>query len=125
MSKLTEIVRDVAGENPTLREHIERMEGKTIKRVRLGARESIEGCHNSEVLHIEFMNGETLNIYTGSNAANPEFQNEGIKPEEFYADFMFEWKPEERKREKEASEALVRSRNRLPGATKDGGWKRG
>ena len=92
MSILTAIVRDVAEDNPTLREHIKRMEGKTVKNVRLGARVSIKGVHNSEVLHIEFTDGETLAIYTGSNAADPKFESK-IEPDDFHADFMFEWKP--------------------------------
>ena len=93
MSKLPKIGRDVAADNYVLSEDIGRMVGKTIKAVRLGRPESKITLHGTEVLHIEFTDGETLCIYTGSNVTEFDSFN---KPEDFEADFMFAWDPETR-----------------------------
>lgn len=39
-----------------------RMEGKTIKKVRFGIREDIESVHQSNVLQLEFTDGEILAV---------------------------------------------------------------
>jgi hypothetical protein len=91
MSRLPKIVRNLAEDNYLIYESIKRMAGKTIKKVRYGTRESIKGVHESEVLHIEFTDGEILAIDTGSNLI--EFQSK-MKPENIHIDFMFTWEPE-------------------------------
>ena len=91
MRKLPKIGHDVAADNDTLSEEIGRMEGKTIKAVRLGIPESKITRHGTEVLLIEFTDGETLCVYTGSNV--DEFDT-FYKPEDFKADFMFQWDPD-------------------------------
>ena len=91
MSKLPKIGHDVAADNYVLREDIGRMAGKTIKTVHLGIPESKITPHGTEVLLIEFTDGETLCIYTGSNVIEFDTFN---KPEDFKADFMFMWDPD-------------------------------
>ena len=91
MSKLPKIVKDLAGDNYLIDEYIKRMEGKTVKKVRYGTRESVEGVHQSEVLHIEFTDGEILAIDTGSDLSEIRSKT---KPEDAHIDFMFTWKPE-------------------------------
>lgn len=67
-------------------EQVKRMTGKTIQSVELGTRATIQHVHQSELLVIRFTDGTWLAIDTGSNAANIS-----KKPDDFSADFRFEW----------------------------------
>ena len=91
MSKLPKIVRDLTGRNYVIDEDLKRMIGKTVKTVRWGTGESVRGGHQSEVLHIEFTDGEILAIDTGSNVR--QFRKK-VPPEDVRIDFMFRWEPE-------------------------------
>lgn len=91
MSKLPEIVHDLIGDNYLIDADLKRMEGKTVKKVRRSTRKSIKRVHQSEVLHIEFTDGEILAIDTGSDLSEIRSKT---KPEEAHIDFMFTWDPE-------------------------------
>ena len=69
-----------------------RMVGKTVENVEFGKRKDIEGVHQSEVLCVEFTDGEILGLDTGSNALDFE-RNAAMKPNEFHVDFMLTWVP--------------------------------
>ena len=69
-----------------------RMVGKTIEKVWFGIREDIEGVHQSEVLYVQFTDGEILALETGSNASELE-RNAAMKPSELQVDFMLRWVP--------------------------------
>lgn len=70
-----------------------RMAGKTVKEVSYGIREDIKDVHGSECLLINFTDGTILGIETGSNASNISSSWDGLRPEEFRADFMLTWVP--------------------------------
>jgi len=69
-----------------------RMKGKTIEKVWFGLREDYDQVHQSEVLFIQFTDGEILAIDTGSNALNVAHQAK-IKPNEFHVDMNLTWVP--------------------------------
>ena len=69
-----------------------RMVGKTVENVEFGKRKDIEEVHQSEVLCVEFTDGEILGLDTGSNALDFE-RNAAMKPNEFHVDFMLTWVP--------------------------------
>ena len=69
-----------------------RMIGKTVKSVKFGMCEDIEDVHQSEVLCMEFTDGEILGLATGSNASKLE-RNASMKPRELQVDFMLRWVP--------------------------------
>lgn len=91
MSKMPKIVKDLTGDNYLIDEEIKRMEGKTVKQALRGTRKSIKGVHESEVLYIEFTDGDILAIDTGSDLIQIKSKT---KPEEAHIDFMFTWDPE-------------------------------
>jgi hypothetical protein len=62
------------------------MVGKTVASVDVGHRREIPNVHQSELIVINFTDGTSLAIDTGSNAANI-----CDKPEAFHTDFMLEW----------------------------------
>lgn len=95
MASLPKIAEDVG---PSLLTKATKMEGKTVKKVKFGIRENIEGVHQSDVLHLEFTDGEILAIETGSNAYNLSLdlkseRKTDIEPDEFHADFILKWLP--------------------------------
>ena len=67
--------------------------GKTVERVEFGFREHHDGAHQSEAMILYFTDGSILGIDTGSNAANIASQYEGLRPDDFHADFMLFWVP--------------------------------
>jgi hypothetical protein len=69
------------------------MVGKTVEKVEIGFREDIEGVHGSEAMIIHFTDGSIMGLDTGSNAANVASEHEGLRAEEFHADFMVQWVP--------------------------------
>lgn len=69
------------------------IEGKTVKRVEFGFRESIEGVHQSEAIILHFTDGSSLGIDTGSNAGNLASEHEGFHAEDLHVDFMLKWVP--------------------------------
>ena len=93
MSKLPAIVHNVEEGHPLCES--KRMIGKTIKNVRFGIGKNIKDVHQSEVLLIEFTDGEILGIDTGSNLhpADPLWHS-GINPDEVQISFMFTWDPD-------------------------------
>ena len=68
------------------------MEGKTIEKVWFGMREDIEGEHQSEVLYLQFTDGDVLAMETGSNASDLE-RNPAMKPDSIAVDFLLTWVP--------------------------------
>ena len=94
MATLPKIVKDI---DQRFSDQAMRMEGKTIKKVRFGIREDIEGVHQSDVLQLEFADGEILAIQSGSNAFNlthdlKSGSRSTIKPDDFCVDFVLVWK---------------------------------
>ena len=94
MATLPKIVKDI---DQRFSDQAMRMEGKTIKKVRFGIREDIKGVHQSDVLQLEFADGEILAIQSGSNAFNLTHDLESgsrstIKPDDFRVDFVLTWK---------------------------------
>ncbi|MDE0010383.1 MAG: hypothetical protein OXU36_04525 [Candidatus Poribacteria bacterium] len=82
-------------ERPALPERIpiaKKLEGKTIAEVKYGHREHTTDVHESEVLILEFTDGTKLGLTIGSNAR--ELKGRQIKPEDFLADFIFDWDDE-------------------------------
>lgn len=73
-----------------------RMVGKTVERVELGFRQSIEQVHESEALIIHFTDGSILGIETGSNVGNvcQDHEEAGLQPREFHVDLALWWVPE-------------------------------
>ena len=69
-----------------------KMEGKTIEKVWFGMRENIKGAHQSEVLYMQFADGEILAMETGSNASDLK-RNAAMKPDDFRVDFLLTWAP--------------------------------
>ena len=69
-----------------------RLKGKTIEKTWFGMREDIEGVHQSEVLYLQFTDGEVLAMATGSNASDLE-RNPAMKPDEIKVDFSLKWVP--------------------------------
>lgn len=69
-----------------------RLKGKTIEKVWFGIREDIEGEHQSEVLYLQFTDGEVLAMATDSNASDLE-RNPSMKPDEIRVDFLLTWVP--------------------------------
>jgi len=67
--------------------------GKTIDRVEYGLRPEKEQCHQSEVIVIHFTDGSILGIETGSNSGNLATERNGLRPNDFHADFMLHWVP--------------------------------
>jgi hypothetical protein len=67
--------------------------GKTVERVEFGFREHVDGAHQSEAMILYFTDGSILGIDTGSNAGNLASQYEGLRPDDFHADFMLYWVP--------------------------------
>ena len=97
MSFIPKIAKDT---DPSLLRYLEgqapKLEGKTIKKVVVGIREHNEDSHESDVLQLEFTDGSTLFIQTGSNAQNvADDVNAGrmsnMKPDAFHADFVLTW----------------------------------
>jgi len=68
------------------------MEGKSIEKVWYGLREENEQLHQSEVLFLQFTDGEILSIDTGSNVINIA-DKARIKPNEFHVDLNLTWVP--------------------------------
>ena len=93
MSRLPTIVHNVEEGHPLCKSR--RMVGKTVQNIRFGIGKSIKDVHRSEVLLIEFTDGEILGIDTGSNLnpADPLWHS-GIKPDDVQIDLMLTWKPE-------------------------------
>ena len=69
-----------------------KMEGKTVEKVWFGMREEIKDVHQSEVLYMQFADGEILAIETGSNAFDFLHRN-GVNPKELSVDLMLTWVP--------------------------------
>ncbi len=69
-----------------------KMEGKTVEKVGFGKRKEIEKFHQSEVLYIQFTDGDILAIETGSNALDFLYRK-GINPNELNIDLMLTWLP--------------------------------
>lgn len=69
-----------------------RMEGKAVEKVWFGMREDIEGAHQSEVLYVQFTDGEILAMDTGSNALDLK-RNAAMKPDDFRVDLRLTWVP--------------------------------
>ena len=67
--------------------------GKTVERVEFGFREHHDGAHQSEAMILFFTDGSILGIDTGSNAGNIASKYEGLRPDDFHADFMLYWVP--------------------------------
>jgi hypothetical protein len=70
------------------------MVGKIVERVEFGFREELKGVHQTEALIIHFTDGSIMSIETGSNAANLSTSENGLRPEDFHADFLLNWVPE-------------------------------
>ena len=69
-----------------------KMEGKTVEKVWFGMREDIAEVHQSEVLFLQFTDGEILAMETGSNAR--DLVDRIVRdPNEFHVDFMLTWVP--------------------------------
>ncbi len=84
-------------ENKTIESHYSicestRMEGKTVEKVWYGMREDIERAHQSEVLYMQFTDGEILAVETGSNASDLK-RNAAMKPDDFRVDLRLTWVP--------------------------------
>ena len=88
MGKLPTIVRDTE-EHYSINES-RRMVGKTVQRVDFGTLKTTSARHQSEVLLIEFTDGEILEIDTGSNVADPQFESK-IKPDDIRIDLSLTW----------------------------------
>lgn len=69
-----------------------KMEGKIVEKVWFGIRKEIKDVHRSEVLYIQFADGEILAIETGSNASDFLHRN-GINPKELSVDLVLTWVP--------------------------------
>lgn len=69
-----------------------KMEGKTVEKVWFGMRKEIKDVHQSEVLYMQFTDGEIMAIETGSNALDFLHRN-GINPNELNIDLMLTWVP--------------------------------
>src|SRR6266516_1941654 len=67
--------------------------GKTVERVEFGFREHHDGAHQSEAMILYFTDGSILGIDTGSNAGNIASEYEGLRPDDFHADFILYWVP--------------------------------
>ena len=91
MSRWTEIDHDLAGENHLINEYLKKMEGKTVKNVRWGTLAKRKRAHQTDLLHIEFTDGDIFAIDTGSNVADPAFKSK-IKPEDVVIHLLFRWK---------------------------------
>lgn len=81
------------------------MVGKTIKAVRYGFREPIDGVHESELLIVEFTDGAILAIDTGSNAWNISTEAELVKPEDFHVSLDLHWVPDPKPRRESGGES--------------------
>lgn len=93
MSKLPKIVKDLTGDDYAIDEDLKRLEGKTIKKVRRGIGKTVKNQHQSDVVHIEFTDGEIFAIHTGSNAADPQFESK-IEPKDIHVYLWFTWDPD-------------------------------
>jgi hypothetical protein len=63
---------------------------------RLGGLQTMEnkehdGAHQSEAMILFFTDGSILGIDTGSNAGNIAHEYEGLKSDDFHADFILTW----------------------------------
>jgi hypothetical protein len=65
--------------------------GKTVERVEFGFREQDDNRHESEAIILYFTDGSILGIDTGSNVGNIAHKYEGLRPNDFHADFMLTW----------------------------------
>ena len=65
--------------------------GKTVQRVEYGIRRDHEGLHGSDAMILHFSDGSILGVETGSNASNVASRHDGMRPEEFSADFILTW----------------------------------
>ena len=72
-------------------EKAKRLEGKTIKKIEYGRGERRPGVHQTEVLNIEFVDGERVSISLGSNAMEFKNRSSQFKPDDFCVDFIFRW----------------------------------
>ena len=68
------------------------MVGKTVEKVWYGMREEIKDVHQSEVLYVQYTNGEILAMETGTNALDLLLKY-GIDPNELRVDLMLTWVP--------------------------------
>ena len=93
MSKLPEIVEDFTEDNQRINEKLKRMEGKTIKKVRGGSGKTSQTLHHSDVLHIEFTDGEILAVNTGSNVTDFRIRSK-IDPNHIHVHLLFTWHPD-------------------------------
>ena len=75
-----------------------KLEGKTIKTVEYGDRETIDGVHESEVLVLHFTDGSIMALDTGSNAYNIRSDQPGLNPGDFHVSFHLSWVPPIRKK---------------------------
>jgi hypothetical protein len=64
-----------------------------VERVEFGFRERHDGVHQSEAMILFFTDGSILGVDTGSNAGNIASKYEGLRPDDFHADFMLYWVP--------------------------------
>ena len=69
-----------------------KMEGKTVEKVWFGVCEEIEDVHQSEVLYMQFTDGEILAMQIGSNALDFLYSKD-INPNELRTDLMLTWVP--------------------------------
>ncbi|MDE0634924.1 MAG: hypothetical protein OXI43_03605 [Candidatus Poribacteria bacterium] len=90
MEGLPKIVGDVESHYSICKS--KKMEGKTVEKVWFGMREEIENVHQSEVLYVEFKEGEILAIELGANASD-FLHTEGINPNELDVYFCLKWVP--------------------------------
>ena len=90
MEGLPKIVRDAESHYSICQS--KKMEGKTVEKVWFGMREEIEDVHQSEVLYMQFTDGEILAMQIGSNALDFLY-SKGINPNELNTDLILTWVP--------------------------------
>lgn len=90
MEGLPKIVGDVESHYSICKS--KKMEGKTVEKVWFGMRKEIEDVHQSEVLYMQFKDGEILAMQIGSNALDFLY-SKGINPNELRTDLMLTWVP--------------------------------
>ena len=74
-------------------ENLKDAEGKTIENIEFGKQKSYPKCHESEGVNIHFSDGTSLFIRIGSNSQNIADIYEGLKPNDFHTDLIFNWAP--------------------------------
>lgn len=76
---------------------VKKSEGKTIRKIEYGKRESSLKLHESEGMIIHFTDGTSMSVLIYSNAQNLASQYQGINPNDIHTDLNFYWLPDTRK----------------------------